>query len=137
MTIPQWITDSVAEWRQTLLLQEWEIRTGFMNSEESNEAKTASTRAFVETHNDSRVATINFSSELPDIYDYDWETTVVHELLHVRIATLIDYLYNHVIPQSFAPPVGLLLGGMITHLVEPIVESLSQSFMMVKYREEK
>lgn len=90
---PPWITAYVADWKQRLLLCEWEIST--VLSPHPNGDASGDTKAVVNISLHTRKALIEFLDTVPDdltevdsLAADEWRKTIIHELLHIRFAPL-------------------------------------------------
>lgn len=130
--IPDWINEQVAWWKVKLTLQEWEISIGLSANIENYNGIEAN--AEVTTYNDVRKAVINLANTVPAEYERDWEQTIVHELLHVKLSPYVDYV-DGVAASLLPPQIVILIQNTFLHLVEPIVESLSLTLVNLRYEE--
>lgn len=96
MKTPQWITDYIAYWKPTLYLQEWTITTEVVDKPGDIE----DAYCHVVTEADYLRAKIQFASFVPEkitsgaIDHYDksmWERYILHELIHIRTANVVDF----------------------------------------------
>ncbi len=121
--MPDWIAETVRDWQQRLLLHEWQIELS--RSPHPDGDASGMTKAQVSVWPDIRLAQIEMLDKLPDEYSAEWERTIVHELLHVRLGEITDFVQRVVWPQ-FADATADILDNQFRRTVEPTVELLAR-----------
>lgn len=78
---------------------------------------------------------LNFGIDIPaDLATADegdaleWKKTIVHELLHIRLAAITEMVTGEIIPE-LSPSAGGLADRLFLRAVEPTVDLLSQTLI--------
>ena len=96
MSLPKWTADFVRDWQQKLLLQEWTIRLKYDAKLGDIEYETV--RAECVPYIDIRVADITLDGSVSDEPTPEWEQTIIHELIHIRLAVITQSVVFDLIP---------------------------------------
>lgn len=123
-TIPQWGIDYITDWKQRLLLCEWEVSSSLDPT--PNQDGSGQTKAVVNWDYPNRRAYITFRDDFSEAEasDADWKQTIIHELLHVRLAALTVIVIDSLIPQ-LAPAARELVRDVFEREHETFVELMS------------
>lgn len=133
-TLPAWALACVEEWRSILHLDAWAIRVA-THPKPYDEQQTL---AFVELYPNIMTAHITIRDSipasldgLPDDQARYWESALIHELVHVFIARITDFIEKDVMPE-LAPGAQRIALATLTREVEPVVELLANVLYELK-----
>ncbi len=119
MTTPQWVTDFVNEWQGRLFLHEWEIDVRLSDAPGGDNDNHGSCLATT----DIRHATIELSTAIED--NDQWRQTIIHELLHVRLSPLQDFVELDLITE-LSNATQNMVKPMWRRILEPHVHLLAR-----------
>lgn len=125
-TIPDWATAYIQEWQAKLLLHEWSIRTRIAAAE-VEDGKRVQATCYV--YPEIRRADIEFSRHISAEPTAVWQHAVVHELLHVRLGLLTDYIDNVLLPQ-LSPSASAVADAGYRREMEAAVDLLTSILLM-------
>lgn len=127
VNVPAWAMACVGEWRDILHLKAWAIRVATHPRPYDEQA----TLAFVELYPNIMTAHITIRDTIPDSLDglsegeaRYWESALIHELIHVFIARITDFIEKDILPE-LAPSARRIAEATLTREVEPVVELLA------------
>jgi len=93
MAVPQWLADKCNLWIARLSMEEWTI--GMVLALAPNDDVT--TRALAEQYPDLNYGRITMRVDVED--DEDWESCLVHELLHIKHSRIDATVQKAILPQ--------------------------------------
>jgi len=125
--LPEWAINCIDYWKQILMLGEWTLRTKVVPRPDNDEQA----RACVAVHTDTLIADIEIRDDLSQDYDHEWELTIIHELLHVRLGRITDFVQRDLIPE-LASAAQSLAYKSLTREVEPTVELLAAVLLKLR-----
>ena len=128
--LPQWAVNYIQFWKEKLHLCEWTIESKM--SDRPCEDFEDETKACVRLTPLVLHASIEWSSAMPGTADEDWQKTIVHEMLHIRLARVTEYVSDNVLPE-ISMQVGLLLQRGYKAEFEPVVELLSETLWSLRH----
>lgn len=133
-TLPDWALACVEEWRNILHLNAWAIRVA-THPKPYDERETL---AFVELYPNIMTAHITIRDSIPASLDglpeeqaRYWESALIHELIHVFIARITDFIEKDVLPE-LSPSARRIAEATLTREVEPVVELLASVLYQLK-----
>lgn len=118
--VPAWAKEYVAAWRDRLLLASWQIRVG------TSDAPGGDTNVLghVELYPEILTAHITFRGDIAAEPDDEWQRTIIHELVHVRLAEATELVRDDILPELGAAAERIAFAAF-RRAVEPAVESLA------------
>lgn len=133
-TLPDWALACVEEWRSILHLNAWAIRL----KTDPCPQYDPETLAYVELMPNIMTAHITIRDSIPASLDglpeeqvRYWESALIHELIHVFIARVTDFIEKDVMPE-LAPSARRIAEATLTREVEPVVELLASVLYQLK-----
>lgn len=132
-TVPNWVTLYLESWRRRLYLFEWEITTE-VSPHPDNEPEGV--KATVTLYPAVLRAEIVFKDTIltaaeNDDEARDWKKTVVHELLHIRLAAITEYVQADVLSE-LGPAASVLAHKFFIRQVEPTIEIMSEILLQLE-----
>lgn len=125
--VPAWAVACVEEWRGILHLDAWAIRLKL----DANPNGEQDTTAFVSIYPNIMTAHITIKDTIPQSLDglpegeaRFWESVIIHELVHVFIGRITDFVEKDIWPE-LAPSAQRIASATFTREVEPVVELLA------------
>ncbi|MCB0156446.1 MAG: hypothetical protein KDF65_16735 [Anaerolineae bacterium] len=124
---PVWVMELVKRWRDLLLLHEWEINIKLAAIPCSDGAGYV--RGCVNVYPDIMRADIQLNEDIAQAENDEergqWEVTIIHELLHVRMGRLSDFVERDLLPE-LSPSASNVASGTLRRELEPLVETLAR-----------
>lgn len=124
---PQWAEDYLQYWRQILLLQEWQ----FIISLTAEPLGDAANLAGVTLQPDYNTARIEIRDDIPQdinsagaIEKYQWKRAILHEVLHIRLGRLTEFVRQEMM-NDIQPSLCGLISRQFTGLVESHIEIMT------------
>ena len=119
---PEWVREYIGEWRDRLLLAHWRIRI------QTNDAPAGDDRTLgmVELSPELFTAVITLRSDVPAKPDDEWQRTLIHEMVHVRLAEISEFVRDDVLPE-LGPAAERIAGAAFRRALEPAVEALAHT----------
>jgi hypothetical protein len=137
--IPAWATAYIAEWKQTLYLHEWTITTEL--SPHPNDDSNG-TKACVTVTPDILFARMEIKDSIPDdlqecgeVEAEGWKKTLIHELLHVKMGRVTEFVNQELIPELAGSAQGMAIKAFRRE-VEPFVEIMSEVMYRLARRDD-
>jgi hypothetical protein len=121
-TVPEWVIDCITEWKSTLLLQEWTFETSL--SPHPGGDGSGHTSAHITLWPDIRRAQLEIRDDIPDESTREWRKTIIHELVHVRLAGITELVNQELIPE-LPGNAQEIAAAVFRREVEPVVELLA------------
>ena len=125
--VPRWVVDYLDKWRGLLHLQHWETQTSLSPHPDGDE----DTKACTYLYPNVLTAVITIRDDVPeeltaagDREAEDWQKTIIHELLHVFIGRITDYLEKDIWPE-LSPSARRIAEATLEREVEPVVELMA------------
>lgn len=118
---PEWVRECVVEWRDRLLLSHWGIRISTHDAPGGED-----NLAIVELFPEIFRANITLRSDVPGEPDDEWQKTIIHEMVHVRLAEISEFVRDDVLPE-LGPAAERIAGAAFRRALEPTVEALAHT----------
>ncbi|MCA9936207.1 MAG: hypothetical protein H6662_15545 [Ardenticatenaceae bacterium] len=118
--VPQWVHDYVKDWRDRLLLTPWKIRLRLQDIIDGDENILAQVHLFQEV----QTANITFRGDISPEPSDEWQQTILHELMHVRLAEVSEFVRDDIIPE-LGPTAERVAQAAFRRALEPAVEGLA------------
>lgn len=118
-SVPDWAMEFLAEWKELLFLQEWDIDVRLSDAPGGDKDNHGSCLAT----SDIRHAAIELNVTIQD--DDQWRQTIIHELLHVRLSPLQDFVDLDLIPE-LSTATQNMVKPMWRRILEPHVHLLAK-----------
>jgi len=133
--VPKWAMDYINEWRDILYLYEWRLRVNL--TPHPDEDASGCTKASVRVWPGPIIAEIEIRDDIPESPTPDelkeWQITLIHELLHIRLGRITDMVDNHLITE-LVPAARDMMGKVFEREVEPIIEIMAHVLHGLKHR---
>lgn len=118
--VPRWVHDYVKDWRDRLLLTPWKIRLRLETIIDGDETILAQVHLFQEV----QTANIAFRGDISPEPSDEWQQTILHELMHVRLAEVSEFVRDDIIPE-LGPTAERVAQAAFRRALEPAVEGLA------------
>jgi len=119
---PDWVREYIGEWRDRLLLAHWRIHLFTHDAPGGDEQ----TRGMIELYPEIFTANMTLRSDVTAEPDDDWRQTIIHELVHIRLAEISEFVRDDVLPE-LGPAAERIAGAAFRRALEPAVEALAHT----------
>jgi hypothetical protein len=126
--VPRWVVVTVANWLRRFGMDAWVVTCEMTDVVDPEKPGT---RATTQLQPDIRAAHIIFRQDLAD--NPDWRCTVIHEVLHIVLASLDCYVADRVI-SKLPHDAQALADETFTDELERVVHSLAVTYYKVAER---
>lgn len=124
---PQWAIDWLTQWRDILYLNSWGISMDL----EAMTGGESDTTAYVNLYPNVLIACMKIKESIPQTLaglppervDY-WRKVIIHELLHVYLGRVTDFV-DHILVSELSRSAYTIALSTFTREVEPAVELMS------------
>lgn len=122
MTVPDWVHPYIVDWRDRLLLTHWRIHIRVHDAPAGDEHVIGAVELFPELF----TANMVLRSDVPDEPIDEWQKTIVHEMVHIRLAEISEFVRDDVLPE-LGPAAERIAGAAFRRALEPTVEALAHT----------
>ena len=137
--VPRWVADYMDKWRGLLHLQHWETRTSLSPHPDGDE----DTKACVYLYPNVLTAEFTIRDDVPEDLAAtkpheaeDWQKTLIHELLHVFIGRITDFIEKDIWPE-LSPSARRIAEATLEREVEPVVELMAHILYQLEAKQDE